>query len=255
MIEKNNFSHPFYEDVFHFKHIHSTSQKAEQLIRNKEASGNILVIADTQTGGIGRNKRRWVSPEGGLWFTSGIFGLSVASKFTIFTGIVLHKTLISLYPQMANHLKIKWPNDLYLNDRKVAGILSSYLPRHRYHFLGIGINTNIEKFDEKLDNIPISIRNFLGVDIDNMALLSHFTDLFSATLPDIVEDILDIEYYNKNSLLKGSNVVLDTDFDQYQGKMIGISKEGAILLEIKPGMIQPFLAGSIVDFTLAENTK
>ena len=52
--------------------------------------------------------------------------------------------------------------------------------------------------------------------------------------------------FNKYSLLKGKNLILDTDFDQFSGLCKGINNSGAILIELKPGMIQPFYAGSIV---------
>ncbi len=249
MINLKNFSHTFFDEVAYFKHLTSTSLKAEQLIRTGQAQGNLLVIADTQSGGMGRNKRHWVSPEGGLWFTSAVFGLPLTSKLTLFTGITLHKALLRLYPSLKDSLMIKWPNDIYLDNRKVAGILASHLPRHRYHLIGIGINSNFTQFSESPDNNPITLKEFLNTDIDNDTILSTFFDLFAEELPSIIEANPDMDYLNKYSLLKDKHVILDTDFDRYQGKVINISSEGALLLEIKPGMIQPFLAGSVVEFS------
>ena len=60
---------------------------------------------------------------------------------------------------------------------------------------------------------------------------------------------LDVKYFNQHSLLKGLNIELDTDYDKFKGKAKGINKNGALLLEIKSGMIQPFYAGSVINWT------
>ena len=243
-----NYKHPLFDEVLYFEIINSTNKKADQLIKSRQISGNFLLIAKTQSGGIGRKDNSWFSPSGGIWITAGLYGLSVESNLTIFTGICIHQALLQLFPNMQNDLKIKWPNDIYLNEKKLCGILSSHISAYKYHLIGIGINTNFEEFPEELSKISISIKKYLKTDIDNSNLLKTIFDIFSSELPEFIESGFDLNYFNEHSLLKGKKIELDTDFDKFSGTCKGINKKGAILIELKEGMIQPFYAGTVINF-------
>jgi len=244
----NNFSHPFFDDVIYYKKLDSTSKRAEKLIKTNEAQGNFLVIANEQSSGIGRKKNSWFSPKGGIWITAAIYGLSVESNLTIFTGICIHQALIELFPDLENALKIKWPNDIYLSDKKLCGILSKHLTVRKYHLIGIGINSNVTAFPDELVDIATSLQRELRTDVDNTEVMRKIFDKFSENLPDFIEGNLEVKYFNRYSLLKGKRVELDTDFDRFSGIAKGINKSGAILIELKPGMIQPFYAGMVTKF-------
>ena len=245
----NNFSHPFFDDVIYYNKLDSTSKRAEKLIKTNEAQGNFLVIANEQSSGIGRKKNSWFSPKGGIWITAAIYGLSVESNLTIFTGICIHRALIELFPDLENVLRIKWPNDIYLSDKKLCGILSKHLTERKYHLIGIGINSNVTDFPDELSETATSLHKELKADISNSELVEIVFNNFSETLPEFVEGKLDVKYFNRYSLLKGKRVELDTDFDKFSGIVKGINKSGAILIELKPGMIQPFYAGTVVSWT------
>ena len=244
-----NFYHPFFDDVVYFNKLDSTTKRAEKLIKTNEDQGNFLVIAGGQSSGIGRKKNSWFSPKGGIWITAAIYGLSVESNLTIFSGICIHKALIELFPEMKNKLKIKWPNDICLSDKKLCGILSSHLTARKYHLIGIGINSNITAFPDDLSETATSLQKELKADINNSELVKNIFDIFSNDLPEFVEGKLDVKYFNRYSLLKGKRVELDTDFDKFSGIAKGINKSGALLIELKSCMIQPFYAGTIVSWT------
>lgn len=241
-----NFNHPLFDEIRFFDKIKSTDKKADNLIKSGQISGNFLLIAKTQSGGIGRKENTWFSPEGGIWITAALYGLSVESNLTIFTGICIHKALLQLFPKMQINLKIKWPNDIYLNEKKLCGILSSHNSAYKYHLIGIGINTNFLEFPEDLIKISISLQQHLKKKIDNSKLVKIIFDIFSSDLPAFIEGKLDLKYFNEHSLLKGKKIELDTDFAIFSGICKGINKKGAILLELKEGMIQPFFAGTVI---------
>ena len=161
-----DFEHPLFDEVLYFNKLGSTSSKAERLINSNTANGNFLCMAGEQTSGKGRGKNSWLSPTGGIWLTAALYGFSFQSSITIFTGICIHKTLSELFPSISDKLKIKWPNDIYLNDKKLCGILSSNLSGRKYHLIGIGLNTNIEKFDEVLAPNAASLQLKLGRRVD-----------------------------------------------------------------------------------------
>ena len=170
----------------------------------------------------------------------------VNSNLTLFVGICLHKAILTCFPELKQDLKIKWPNDIYLENRKICGILSHNLSNHRYHSIGIGINTNIEEFPKDLEDLATSLFNTLHFQIDNKKLIKTIFDIFSANFPKYVENGIDYNYFNKHSFLEGKKIILDTDFAQYKGNCRGINKNGAILIALKSGMVQPFYVGSII---------
>jgi BirA family biotin operon repressor/biotin-[acetyl-CoA-carboxylase] ligase len=239
--------HPFFDQIKVIKKIGSTSQRAESLIKKKEAVGNFLIIADEQTTGKGRTGNRWDSPLGGIWMSAGCYGLPVASNFTIYTGIIIHKTLSKILPDSDKLLKIKWPNDIYYDDKKICGIIASYFPHHQYHVLGIGINTNFEIFDEEIAENAISTKQIIGREINNEELISNLFSEFSSLLPEFVEKGLVPyqKYYTENSYLIDKRVILKTEFESYSGTVIGLNKKGALLIRLASGMIQPFFSGTI----------
>ncbi|MCF7793081.1 MAG: biotin--[acetyl-CoA-carboxylase] ligase [Candidatus Cloacimonetes bacterium] len=249
------FKHPLFDEVYFYEKLITTSKQAEKMIREQTAQGNFLVIANEQSGGLGRNKSNWFSPVGGIWLTAALYGLSVQSSLTIFTGTCLHKILSKLFPTITNDLKIKWPNDIFLQNRKLSGILSSHLENEKYHLIGIGLNSNNLDFPDELKEDAISLKNILGEEVDNRQILAEFFDLFAADLPDFIEGKFDLKYFNENSFLKDKEITLDTDFDQFSGKCRGLNKNGAILIELKSGMIQPFYAGTVVDWSDRKNLK
>jgi BirA family transcriptional regulator, biotin operon repressor / biotin---[acetyl-CoA-carboxylase] ligase len=244
-----DFQHPLFDETYFYKKKISTSKQAIKLIKDQMAQGNFLVVANEQTGGIGRGKNSWSSPPGGIWMTAALYGLSVSSNLTIFTGICIHKALCELFTKIEDELKIKWPNDIYLNGKKLCGILSSHNQASKYHLLGIGLNSNIDTFPTEISNIAISLSAYLKEPVNNESIMTKIFDNFAEDLPEFIEGNFDLDYFKKHSFLKGKEIVLDTDFDQYSGLCKGINKNGAILIELKPGMIQPFYAGSVVSWT------
>ncbi|MCD4820383.1 MAG: biotin--[acetyl-CoA-carboxylase] ligase [Candidatus Cloacimonetes bacterium] len=241
-------NHTFFDEIFQFVRINSTTKEAINCIQSKKVSGNFIILADEQKGGIGRKSNYWYSPKGGLWFTMGIYGLSVNSNFTIHTGIVLHKTLADIFPEIDSDLKIKWPNDIFLKNKKVAGILSSYYPAKKYHLIGIGLDVNIIEFPNELKNIAISLKLVLQRDVDIYNVLYQFLDKFSELLPEFIETGFDLHYFSNHDQLSDKEITIDIDFANYTGICKGIDKNGAILLQLKSGILQPFIYGTILDY-------
>jgi len=240
-----NFYHILFDNVRCYESLISTQEKADDLIRAKSLLGNFLLVAKQQTLGKGRKKNLWWSPQGGLWMTAALYNLDITRNLSIFTGISLHRSLLNLHPDLAENLRLKWPNDIYYRNKKICGILSSYLENHKYHLLGIGINTNILSITKELENQVTSLQIILKKKIDHRLLLKTFWDIFSTQLPEFIEKGLDINYFEKYSYLFGKKIEFNTDFQKYIGVVHGINVGGALILKLESGLIQPFYAGSI----------
>lgn len=242
------FNHILFDRFLYLKSTGSTMQKAIDLIQSKEISGNFLIVAEEQTLGKGRGNSTWYSPHGGLWMTAALYNLHLDANITIFAGICLHKTLLALFPSLSAELTIKWPNDLFWDNRKIGGILCNYLEAHKYHLLGIGLNSNCQYLPENISTTASALNMILVHPVDNAIILDNLWDIFAADLPRLIDKGVDQDYFRNNSLLMNKKVLIDTEFQSFSGIVRGINHRGALLLEMKKGMIQPIYSGSVIDW-------
>ena len=132
--------------IYYFEETDSTQNFALQIAQNKKENGTII-IAQKQTGGKGRLNRKWISPKGGIWFS-----IILHPNFTIEESVLLPiVTAIALSNAIQKSLKIKtnvkWPNDITLKRKKVAGIIidASFQSNVIENIIiGVGINYKIK---------------------------------------------------------------------------------------------------------------
>lgn len=234
--------YPFFDTVVKRQNLPSTMSLAKRMIANSQMVGNGLIIAKRQTAAVGRSGKSWVSDFGGIYFTMALYKLQVEPTITLFCGVVLHRTLKKLFPQI--EFQIKWPNDLMLHSKKVAGILTKFYHRYEYHTIGIGINTN-NKPDEKISQIATCLSDF--VEVDNSQLLEEFFAMFALLLPSFIANGLDVEYLKKYAFLTGKNVLLKTEFADFRGRVVSHTADGGLVLQLAQGLKQTFYVGSVVE--------
>ncbi|MBV9080501.1 MAG: biotin--[acetyl-CoA-carboxylase] ligase [Elusimicrobia bacterium] len=128
----------------YFDRIESTQNRIVQFLP-KSGDGAVMVIAETQTKGVGREGRPWVSAAGGLWFTVALplktLSLGQAASFSTVAALQVAEAL-----QEVNNLKcnVKWPNDVLYEGKKLAGILLTTITKSKkpWMLVGVGINVN-----------------------------------------------------------------------------------------------------------------
>lgn len=128
----------------YFDRIESTQTRAVQFLP-KTGEGAVMVIAEVQTKGTGREGRAWSSASGGLWFTLALplknLTLAQAAPFSTVAALQIAEAL-----QEVNNLQcsIKWPNDVLYEGKKLAGILLTTITRNKksWMLVGVGINVN-----------------------------------------------------------------------------------------------------------------
>jgi BirA family biotin operon repressor/biotin-[acetyl-CoA-carboxylase] ligase len=156
-----------------YKKIGSTQEVAKKL---KNPRPWTVVVAEEQTSGYGREKRSWFSPKGGLYFSlilpkSNIKDIETLSLLSAFVISKVIKDRFKIEPF------IKLPNDVYLNGKKICGILTENVisgNEIKSSIIGVGLNTNIEKFPEGLKNTATSLKIELKKEIDNKEILKEF---------------------------------------------------------------------------------
>lgn len=239
------------KNIIHYNSINSTNDKAKSLAREGAVNGTII-IAEQQTSGKGRLGRIYLSPKGGI-YTSIILRPNIepiyASKITQIMAASLYKTLLNL----GISTTIKWPNDIYLNEKKISGILTEMkcdMDRINYVIVGIGINVNISSDDlpEEIKDIASSLEIELGHKIDRLKLLTNLLQEFERLYDTLVDgnDLTEvIDICKKNSILIGKEAYHITSRGKEQVLCIGLSNEGELIVKDSNGLEQKIISGEI----------
>ena len=228
--------------------VTSTNDIARELASGGCQDGTV-VTASSQTKGRGRFDREWFSPEG-----PGIY-LSILIKDNIPTGsspllsfvsalsvAVTVKNLTGLSPS------IKWPNDVLVNSKKIAGILIE--KSKGYYIVGIGVNLNNKngQFPKELSGKASSLLEETGNIYDKDEFLSSLLRSFDLQYNDLINNgAAEIVRRTKEmSATLRSHLKIKTDGAVYEGKVIDIDGSGSLLLELADGKIISIRSGEIL---------
>ena len=224
--------------VYYFDTI-DTTQNFAMKIASKSNENGTVVISKKQTGGRGRMKRKWKSPAGGIWMSIILhpkFDVSYATLVPIATSLAL---CIAIEKILKIKPELKWPNDVTLKGKKVAGILvdTSIVSNEIENMvLGIGINFKIKP--NEIANTMKKTPNFYGV--------ATLTKKNEKALPLIQQFLYELENilqlisssyikkitseWTKRSSTIGRNVSIVTNDGKLNGKAIKIDSDGALII-------------------------
>lgn len=228
--------------------VDSTNQYL--LDRLAELASGDACIAEYQQAGRGRRGRQWISPFGANLYLSMFWrleqGPAAAMGLSLVIGIVMAEVLQRLG---AEQVRVKWPNDLYLNDRKLAGILVELTGKTgdaAQLVLGAGINmamreANASQIDQRWINLQEA-----GITIDRNELAAKLLNELRNSLRQFEIDGLApfISRWRKLDNFIDRPVKLLIGEQQIFGIARGIDQQGALLLE-QEGVIKPFIGGEI----------
>lgn len=224
------------QSLFVYEEIDSTNVQAKRLGEDGARHGT-LVVADTQTAGRGRRGKGWDSPPGSSIYMSLLlrpqFPPDKAAMLTVVMGYSVEKALKSCTDLQ---VQIKWPNDIVLHGKKLAGILtemSTEIDCINYVTVGVGINVNMDTFPEELAEKAISLRMEAGRTIQRSRLIAAILKQFeedyarfvkAGNLSWLVDD------YNTCLVNCGREVVIHGEKEPYRAVALGINQEGELLV-------------------------
>lgn len=202
---------------------------------SQQADSHLVLATANQTQGLGRNGRFWEAPVGNLSFS---FNTPVKKPERCYQlGLVAAVTVMQvLKQQFSLAFSLKWPNDIYYQNKKIAGILSEYLPEKQTVLIGMGINLNSDLADFNLDlreNVN-TIKNITGRESDAKDFLNLFLESFAENKTLYEQQGLStfLEECHENLLWKNEVVqILDHDRIVSEGICEGISEKGFLLLK------------------------
>ncbi|WP_321495142.1 biotin--[acetyl-CoA-carboxylase] ligase [uncultured Desulfobacter sp.] len=236
------FPDPLKEKIFHFPELDSTMDKARQMAR-AGAGHACCVIAEGQTKSRGRLNRQWHSGRGGLWFTLILKPelpppLAWAVNFAASTCMVevLHR-LFGL------EIRVKWPNDLLLDGRKLCGMLSEMETRADmvdFWLLGIGLNVNNTPDSDQYQ--AIALKTALGKPVSRKQILVRFLELFESRISDIDPAGIISQWKEKSSTI-GARVRIQTHDRIYEGTALDVDDTGTLMVRQEDGTTRRIIYG------------
>ena len=220
-------------------HVHhrvtdSTNERAK-LLAAAGAPHGTLVTADEQTAGRGRQGRQWVAPAGRALLMSLVLHVDERTPLVPLAAAV---AVCHAFPE-ANG--IKWPNDVWVDGRKVAGILIEGRPQDGWAVLGIGLNvaTEREEFPEELRDVATSLRASGSAVRDPRAALDELLPVLDAWLAAPADAVLN--EWRERDALRGKRV----SWAGGSGVAAGVDEDGSLLVETDDAGVQSLHAGEV----------
>ena len=225
---------------FH-EEIGSTQERARELAYRGAPHGT-LVVSRVQKSGRGRLGRNWGSPLGGLWMSL-VLRLDLAPdqapRVTPAAAVGVAKAL----REGGVDVRIKWPNDLLVGERKVCGILAESGGRdpNRFIILGIGINANLDP--QELGASPdrvTTLRSELGHDVDLFRLLAAVLAKLAAELDRLHDFRAVLEDWRIFDCTLGRCVRVQRFGEVVQGTAKDFGPEGQLIIQADGGPVEVF---------------
>jgi BirA family biotin operon repressor/biotin-[acetyl-CoA-carboxylase] ligase len=215
-----------------------------------EKMHGMVIIAEEQTGGVGRMGRAWVSPSGGIWITivlkphmpvDHIFMITMAGSIAVARAIRKEFDIGAL---------IKWPNDVFIGNKKVAGLLlelSAEADQVHHALLSIGIDVNvpISNFSPELQDRITSISAEMGHEVDRASLLARILKEFESRFLLVESGEYDtiIQEWKSISCTLENRVQIRTLKNSFEGDAVDIDEFGALIIRKENGKLERVIAG------------
>lgn len=231
--------------------VSSTQDLARHLAARGWPDGTV-VVADYQFAGRGRQGRSWWAPRG----TALLFSLLTrpalharrASQLTMAAAVAAAEGLESLG---CKDVAVKWPNDLYVQGRKIGGILletqiSANAPEVELAIVGVGINLTVD-FSERpeLQATATSLHEWLHPAPDRVRVLAAFLRFFDPIYASLRAGGSCHQHWARRLLWLGQPVSVHTAQGEIVGIARGVTVEGALLLEMPDGEMESIWAGDV----------
>lgn len=229
---------------FRIIHIEETDSTNRWLKENGE--GTMVVVADYQTAGKGCGTNSWESERGkNLTFSMLIHPTDIpaSQQFRITEVVsvalceVLERYLLTV-PELAEGPSIKWPNDIYMGDKKICGVLIENRLQGNVivdSIIGIGLNVNQTEFVSDAPN-PVSLRQLLGREIDREALLHDFLE----TLETVSSSETTYSAYRNKLFRLGKQAVFSDETGRFEGTIQDVETDGRLLIKDLAGQVRRY---------------
>lgn len=238
------------KDIKYYEVVSSTNEVAKALAREGAKEGTI-VIADQQHSGKGRLGRTWESPsQTGIWMSI-ILRPDImpdkASQLTLIAGLGMCEAISRVTGLDA---KIKWPNDVVVNGRKVCGILtemSAEMERINHAIIGIGVNVNDNYLPDTLP-YATSLKIEGSKEYSRKDIIKSFLEIFESDYMDYKQNVQFehfIERYKRLCVTLNNKVKIITNIETYVAKAKTIKEDGSLVILTEDGEEKTVFSGEV----------
>jgi len=231
----------FVAAVEHHHTLASTNDRAKQCAAAGSGPLPLLIVADEQTAGRGRGTNRWWTGRGGLAFSmlldAGRLRIDRARSplVALAAAVAVVEAAAPLLPSRT--VGVRWPNDVYVEGRKLAGVLVEVVSRG-LHVVGVGVNTNnsLEEAPPELRSTATTLSELTGTRHDQtaflLAVLEHFAQMLRqlASTPQQVGARADALCLERGQVLR-----IASGGGSITGRCVGIAPDGALVLDTPKG--------------------
>ena len=244
------------KNIIYYNSVDSTNNVAKNLAQEGCASGTVVVAA-TQTGGKGRLGRMWFSAQDkGIWMSIVLkpsITLQDIQLITIGASIAVARSISDI---AGFDVKIKWPNDIILNSRKVCGILTEMsLEEENVNYIVVGIGVNIlqemDDFPEDIKALATSLKieaKDADVHIPSRCslvkkILFEMEKIYSKIEKGLSEEV--ISEWRQFSVTLGKRIRFAIKDQQYEGTAVDIENDGKLVVKCDDNITRKVLSGEI----------
>ena len=220
--------------------LDSTNTRAKALAGTGAPHG-YLVIAESQSGGRGRFGRPFFSPEhSGVYITYVLRPNLPAERAVMITSLAAVAVARAIEALADVEVKIKWVNDLFINDRKVCGILCEASldfesGQLEYAVLGIGVNVAAMTFPDELRDIATSVENECGQHISRSRLIAEISNQLEALYAQLETGAFMAESRARSNVIGRDVLVLRGD-ERFEARALDIDDEGRLVIRTDAGI-------------------
>jgi BirA family transcriptional regulator, biotin operon repressor / biotin---[acetyl-CoA-carboxylase] ligase len=234
--------------VVYLEHIGSTND----VVLGQAAAGapeGLLVLAEEQTAGRGRQDRTWWAPPGSSLLMSLLLRPPIpaayAAQLTMCLGLAAAEgveQITGLRPGL------KWPNDLLLDGRKLAGMLTELRlsgDQVAYAVLGLGLNVNLEFTSAELAPVAISLQMATGHPVERLPLLVTILERCETWYERLLAGESPHGAWSARLDTLGRRVVISMPDGNLEGLAVGVNAQGALLVQADDGQVNTVWAGDV----------
>ncbi len=228
-----------------FEEIDSTNIYA----KNNEFPEGTIIVAESQTAGKGRKGRKWISTKGkGIYFST-ILKPKIDIKNILKFSLIFPLSVFETIKQEGLNPKIKWPNDVYLNNKKVSGILlESDIEGAEIKKIVVGIGININHSAEELEeikNIATSLYLEKGRKINRKKFFANLINNIENKYFEFLEGKLNpVKEVEKYLLWKGKEIEIIDNLNNIKGILKGLNRDGGVIIK-KDNNLMSFFSAEI----------
>lgn len=240
--------------LYLFEQVPSTNSALAKLAKAGAREGT-TVLAEEQTAGRGRLGKAWFSPPGVNLYASVLFCPPISSGEIAVFSFIASLALSDAIKEEGARPAIKWPNDILVEKKKVAGVLAESATsgdRVDFVILGAGVNLNVERETlraalGRAGLYAASVCEFLGREVDRNAFTARFLTLldewFQIYLAKGAEAIL--QAWRDREVTTGRRVEVREELAVFDGRALGVSRDGYLIVQDSHAEVHRVASGEV----------